>query len=747
MNHRIILTTAILLFFIQQLTAQNIATFPLPKSVTEKPRTAIPLLTKKIATPAELNTAQANRYITQFKNGNRAYLDSLLDLLRSPAVQQKKDTFYKTSLRLLVKVARAADSPALVKTIDTLPALKDSTIVVDSAAMKTAAEKQKDTVTNDTTSITDGCAGIKNVVSIHLDKNTGGEYIVSLLDSHENPLKAFTIRQFNESLVQDQLKEALSSLCTRRPLAKDDSIYIDGLVTSFGKQKLYDKMLEASLMVNDANVYAGVLKIYKRVPLVCTYYTDTAKNSTTTKGDTAQKGKTSFVRIKNGSGLQTALSWMAGVPSAEETDAIKPSDTDTLSRVKLNGNQGYRWFTVHSIQIQFQDGFIENIKVLGKMDGDTRLLKFENSYPIAFSTRRDFRKLYSKDIYERTIYATPSVKRTHNIRECSMNLGDLLFYDQQLALNSKDYSPANQVCDTLLTDTVTSINLLKEQTSKILELKVFSDLKGIDNDNPNGLVQLELSKKLNFWNNRSEWLRLFNIGFFNYLTPYFTMNKIENNNKRLTVSYQGSQQRDTLKPNTFASTVNLYQYQSFGIGANLTCVTIDIPGWKSTLNLNMGGFFGRTLLQDTARIPDKDSSTFKSAPDNNVRQFGVNSFQFSPEICWQIFPDKRYGVTISQRFIHYDLLSSEIKQVRDSISYKQYLNSLKGDRSKIDGYRAKNWLGSAEIYAFFKPSEFNQIFFRYRLNWYLDDARLNFHQIQVGISTYLTHTKKAGAEQ
>lgn len=712
-KHGLFGITLLLLFF-QHLSAQHIATFPLPNSITVKPRAAIPLLTKKVATPAELNTVQANRFISQFKNGNRASLDSLLDLLRSPAVQQKKDTFFKTSLKLLVKVARVMDSPALVKTIDTLPALKDSTVVVDSAAMTAAAEKQKDTVVNAATSITEGCANIKNVVSIHLDKNAGGEYIVSLLDARENPLKTFTIRQFNESLVHDQLKEALSSLCTTRPLAKDDSIYIEGVVNAFGKQKLYDKMLEASLMVNDANVYAGVLKIFKRVPLVCTYYTDTVKN---TKGN--------------------------GPP-----DTVKPSSINISSRVKLDEKtQRYQWFTVHSIQIQFQDGFIENIKVLGKMDGDDRLLKFENSFPIAFSTRRDYRMLYSKYIYETTIFARPSDRREHNIKGIAMNLGDLLFYDQQLAINSKDYSPANQVCDTLLTDDITSINLLKEQTSKILELKIFTDLKGIDNTTPNGLVQLELSKKLNFWNNRREWFRLVNVGFFNYLTPYFTMNKIENNNKRLTVSYQGSQQQDTLKPNTFASTVNLYQYQSFGLGANLTCITIDIPGWKSTLNLNMGGFFGRTLLQDTLRLPDKDSSAFKNAPENNVRQFGVNSFQFAPEICWQVFPDKRYGVTFSQRFIHYDLLSSEIKQVRDSISYRQYLHSLKGDRSGIDSYRAKNWMGSAEIYAFFKPSEFNQVFFRYRLNWYLDDARLNFHQIQVGISTYLTHTKKANPEQ
>ena len=49
--------------------------------------------------------------------------------------------------------------------------------------------------------------------------------------------------------------------------------------------------------------------------------------------------------------------------------------------------------TVYNMQIQFQDGFIENISVHGKFKGNDTLLTFENAYPIAFSIKKNFQLL------------------------------------------------------------------------------------------------------------------------------------------------------------------------------------------------------------------------------------------------------------------------------------------------------------------------------------------------------------------
>jgi hypothetical protein len=293
------------------------------------------------------------------------------------------------------------------------------------------------------------------------------------------------------------------------------------------------------------------------------------------------------------------------------------------------------------------------------------------------------------------------------------------------------------------------VNLFKEKTSKILELKIYSDLKGFEGDNPNGLVQVEFSKKLNFLTRRipiPKWGNWFNLGTFNFVTPYFTMNKIEKNNKRLVPLYFGTQAKDTMRANVYASTLKLLQHQVFNLGANFNLLTVDIPGFKSTICINSGLYFGRTLLQDTMR-EKIDSFQFKSINTNNVYEFGVNNFMFVPEVTWQIFPDRRYGLSVSQRFIHFKTYSSQVTQVVDSAHYTDYLRSLKGDRSKIEQYDPKLWIGSTEVFAFYRPSEYNKLFFRYRYNWDLGSTRQNFHQLQLGLSTYLTHTKKDKKEQ
>ena len=535
--------------------------------------------------------------------------------------------------------------------------------------------------------VSGSCPNLSKVSDLKVEKTSDAEYLFSLVDTSENPIKKFILKQFNEEMFKDKIRKSLLSLCSDVP-SKADSATIEAMMAEMQKQDLYTRMLEASLEVKDDDVLAGVLRIFKKISV------------------------------------------MANVSTSPERDTIVP-------------------FTVHDIEIQFQDGFIENIIVTGKMDGIPDLLKFENFFPIAFSTRRDFRVLYITNIFERTIFSGD--EKLGGIKgPIRMSLGDLFFYKQNLDIDSKDYSPFNQVYRSSITDTVTVVNLYKEKTSKILELLIFSDLKGIEGDNPNGLIQFELSKKLNFLNHRRGWSgasgNILNFGFLNFATPFFSMNKIEKNNRRLIPGFMGTRQKDTLLPNNFASTLDLYQFQAFTLGANVNFMTIDVPGLKSTLTINGSFSYGRTPIQDTLRIKT-DSSNFSPIEANNVITYGVNNFQLAPEICWQLFPQKRYGITFSQKFMHFWTETTKLKQVKDSVHYVDYIKSLNGDRSRINDYEYSKWLASFQIFAFFRPSEFNQVFFRYRFNWDLNNVRMNFHQLQLGISTYLTHTKKDKDQQ
>ena len=97
------------------------------------------------------------------------------------------------------------------------------------------------------------------------------------------------------------------------------------------------------------------------------------------------------------------------------------------------------------------------------------------------------------------------------------------------------------------------------------------------------------------------------------------------------------------------------------------------------------------------------------------------------------------GVMLGQKFINFKLLGNKVKQVRDSADYVNYFTA---DPLQANKYNYKRWLGSSELFAFYHPSKYNKIFFRYRFNWDLDNVKENFHQMQLGILTYLSHTKK-----
>ena len=87
-------------------------------------------------------------------------------------------------------------------------------------------------------------------------------------------------------------------------------------------------------------------------------------------------------------------------------------------------------------------------------------------------------------------------------------------------------------------------------------------------------------------------------------------------------------------------------------------------------------------------------------------------------------------------------MSSELTQVNDTLAYVRYIKGLNGDRSGIANYEAQKWIGMAEIFAYYRPSAYSQLFFRYRFNYDLSYHKYNFHQIQLGVLTYLTHTSK-----
>ncbi|MES2777187.1 MAG: hypothetical protein V4722_23625 [Bacteroidota bacterium] len=611
--------------------------------------------------------------------------------------------------------------------LDSIPLEEASKTVPEAASSKEGEEEGT-------------CNKLETIKGLRSEKQSDGNYLFTLFDIDESPIKSFILKQFNEQLFKDKLSRALHSLCEDSPVDGK----IAAILKQFEKRNLYDRFLEASLEVDNSQDLAGVLRIFKQ-----THIHFKAKNVPHQGIPAPPKDTLTSIKratIPSNSDQQTsgnnALDSMKAILKsllAMQIDSAKKDPTSTLP------------FTIHSVQIQFQDGFVENVQVLGKIAGNQHLLEFRNFYPIPFSTISAFKRLMNIRLYEKTIFRDSMVY---------VRLGELLSYRPNLSLETKDYSPENQVwpenVTDNITDSITIINLYKEQTSRILEARIFSDLKGIDGENPNGLIQLELSKKINLWSQRKPFKTgtSTNYGLFNYMTPQFAMNKIESNQKRLVLNHFDtvSSAVNGDKPLTYTSTLNLLKHQTFNIGFDLSLFLFDMPAIKSTFYFGPGLYFGRTALQDTLRVKAAGPGIrprFAAAPTNNVIDFGINTFQFSPFMTWQIYPNKKYGVSVTQRLTSFKALSTDFEQVRDSAHFVHYIlapgnNDTSAQYKQNYLYTRKNsakWLASTEIFAFFRPSANNRIFFRYRLNWDVNNGKENFHQIQVGLSTFLTSTK------
>ena len=536
---------------------------------------------------------------------------------------------------------------------------------------------------------------LDTVTNIVFKKQGDNFYTGTLLDSNGNPLQTFNIKQLNKALFYDNYRTAMLRICD------DDAAGIDTIIAHYGRDKrdLYTQFLEAKEDLANTDGLAGTLTIHKQVVM---YNSDEKNKNHSNNSDTAKQINTI-------------------------TGTNKP-------------------FTVYNIQIQFQDGFIENIKVFGKIAGDSNLLKYENFFPIGFSTKKDFRRLMDFPLYESS--------NAQYYNKSYLLLGNLISFNQELINNSKDYCPANQVLKiTDLTKDNTQVFLYKEQTSKILEAKIFSDLKGTDINYPNGLIQVELSKKLNFLTKRypisKKKVYISNCGVFNYVTPEFSINKVEDNHKRLVVTHINnlSLAADTSKPVVFASTIDLLRHQVYKVGFDLSIFLLDFHHLKSTLEIGMGTHFGRTAIQDTTRIKtyiDASSFEFKAASANNVKEYGINTFQYGPYLTWQIFPSGRFGVSATQRFTWVRSLTDSFNRFKDN---EQFLKTIAQTSPKEKGtipFNFSDCIASSEIYAFFNPNTdgSNKLFFRYRLNYNIKNSIDNFQQLQVGFSTYISSTKE-----
>jgi len=394
---------------------------------------------------------------------------------------------------------------------------------------------------------------------------------------------------------------------------------------------------------------------------------------------------------------------LIGLKFMELTAALYnvPQEGQSIAKIELKGEVSvYSSNTYHPVakkfktsdaQIVFEDGFIKSVMINGIYDGKDYV--FSNHYGIGISTRRNVTVLIRQRLYNEN-----NAKDTLYIL-----LGEAITYERILEKKTNDYSPADQRVY-VSSKSEDKLILKKTPSPEIFTLNIFSDFVGVNQNNPNGLIQTEFSKRINFFTKRIGLFRQFGIGILTHVMPSFELTKIEQNNREMPLmQYQVNDSTIT----NYANPLQILRYSTANVKTEVNLV--DIQG--AALNVHVNGFIGMTVTH-------VNDSILEDGVKMNVDE-SINSFLAGGNMKFIFNPENKWSYTMVGT-------ASYIKNLNDQISYY----TLKSDQLE----NINNWLLGAEFLVTWNTNDDNKLFGRFRYNWESNNVYNNYSQFQIGYS-------------
>ncbi|MBN2639419.1 MAG: hypothetical protein JXR65_10100 [Bacteroidales bacterium] len=387
---------------------------------------------------------------------------------------------------------------------------------------------------------------------------------------------------------------------------------------------------------------------------------------------------------------------------------------------------------ITKVNLTFYGGSIEKVQVLGsmKLKDNSIPIEFNNRFSIGISSTRNVQGLsninlfsdrkFSKKIISEMekdkikTFTDEQVSSGHDKKSLKIKLGDLLGYEKILDVNANDISPID--IKITLDRENQKIKVNKEPSSRLFEAKLYTDLLGLINEeNPNGIAQLEMDKRFNINNAKGNAIMFKGggTGFFQYIDASFSLSKLEADNKYLI---------PTESPNSSGlyvfHPIQLYHYRNYSVGAMLNLWSHENQNFKVNANLDAGVLFGRTGIKS-------DSSEFAS-------KFFVNNVEFPIEAGVQFVPEKRVKFSINDRVSWFRQLSDQIEVIDMNKDFDKGSN----DDSDLN---TDAWLNTLtmKLEVNISPSGNGRLFARYKFTHELGYWQNNFSQLQFGYSFFI----------
>ena len=239
-----------------------------------------------------------------------------------------------------------------------------------------------------------------------------------------------------------------------------------------------------------------------------------------------------FSPVINAGGRQNVL--YTSTTSKTPPVAATPPDaaTSQLASVQILGGsgQGSRALRARSVggsastddpdklnitrtQIVVEDGSISQIIVEGIAAGQP--MRFTNHIPVAISNTNDLQHMPGAKLFDAANYR-------NNARY--IKLGNVIDYHPNLYNYTRDFSPKDasfELGNSAKPTPQTQATLYKDALDKIVKARTFTDLQGLNDASPNGLVQIEVSARLHL---NDKWLQTKRSAgdykLFSFIEPY-----------------------------------------------------------------------------------------------------------------------------------------------------------------------------------------------------------------------------------
>jgi hypothetical protein len=395
-----------------------------------------------------------------------------------------------------------------------------------------------------------------------------------------------------------------------------------------------------------------------------------------------------------------------------------------LAKLKLDiYDNGY--YFVSDISVQFERGFLEKVNIVLNNDKHQALL-FENYYAIGFTSPFNFRNLNQTRLFLRI---DRNAERANNY----IYLGDVISnYFNELDNYTRDYSPADTTVKHIDPRKTPLVNLHRSRRVDLLDAKIYTDLLGLADKNPNGILQTEITKRANIFTYRFLSKFKTNYGFLNYIDFEGSISKFEQKQRYLMLRNENMFVNNQITSPSYATMIDFMRYQTMGVGATANICVFDVPEGKYTFTLDLGARYNRIPVADSLR--KFVNGNYSSTVNTDLPAAGM--ITWFPKLKFELFAERRYGFHLAWTRNYSNLFTNN--------QYKYIKSYEKSDLSSLSIDPVSKVTHTIEFYARFEPNPSDassKLFFRTRFNFQKGDVNTFFTQIQVGYAYNLVYKK------